>query len=161
MRSFTKSSQRYHISLFSLIREQLNDWSFHSQVIIAKCNTCNNPIIDLPVINCIMIYKYSHVVHENEKFRDMELPFCCVAYPLPSEDVSRLKLPRDIHEAKDLGRLLSKYKNTHYGTVLGAVVATYVLYPAAEGGGEEGREGGREGGMNREGMGKWEKEGGW
>lgn len=46
-----------------------------------------------------------------------------------SDDVSRLKLPRDIDDAKDLGRLLSKYKNTHYHTVLAAMFATYVLYP--------------------------------
>jgi len=50
----------------------------------------------------------------------------CVAY---SEDVSTLRLPRTINDAKELGRLLSKYKNTHYFTVLGTVFATYILYP--------------------------------
>ena len=47
------------------------------------------------------------------------------------EDFSRLKLPRTIEDAKDVGRLLSKYKDTHYFTVLAAVVSTYVLYPSS------------------------------
>lgn len=46
-----------------------------------------------------------------------------------SDDVSRLRFPRDIESAKDLGRLLSKYKDTHYYTVLTAVCFTYILYP--------------------------------
>ena len=44
--------------------------------------------------------------------------------------MSRLRLPRTIDDAKDLGRLFSKYKDTHYYTVLGAIVATYILYPS-------------------------------
>lgn len=46
---------------------------------------------------------------------------------LDEEDFSRLKLPRTIEDAKDVGRLLSKYKDTHYFTVLAAVVSTYVF----------------------------------
>lgn len=46
---------------------------------------------------------------------------------LSDEDASQLKLPRSLDDAKDLGRLLSKYKDTHYYTVLGAVVITYVF----------------------------------
>ena len=40
-----------------------------------------------------------------------------------------LYLPSNIEEAKQLGRVLSKYTNTHYYVVLGAVVVTYILYP--------------------------------
>ena len=43
--------------------------------------------------------------------------------------MSHLQFPRSIDSAKELGRLLSKYKDTHYFTVLGSVVTTYVLYP--------------------------------
>ena len=46
-----------------------------------------------------------------------------------SNDMSRLRFPRSLDAAKDLGRLLSKYKDTHYFTVLGGVTATYILYP--------------------------------
>ena len=45
------------------------------------------------------------------------------------EDLAKLRFPTDIEVAKDLGRVLSKYKNTHYMTVLVAIVVTYVLYP--------------------------------
>ena len=43
--------------------------------------------------------------------------------------MSHLRFPRSIDSAKELGRLLSKYKDTHYFTVLGSVITTYVLYP--------------------------------
>lgn len=43
--------------------------------------------------------------------------------------MSHLRFPRSIESAKELGRLLSKYKDTHYFTVLGSVVTTYILYP--------------------------------
>lgn len=46
---------------------------------------------------------------------------------LSEDDVSRLRFPRSLDAAKDLGRLLSKYKDTHYFTVLGAVTITYVF----------------------------------
>ena len=45
------------------------------------------------------------------------------------EDLARFRYPTDLDTAKDLGRVLSKYKDTHYNTVLIAVVVTYVLYP--------------------------------
>jgi hypothetical protein len=48
---------------------------------------------------------------------------------LDEEDSSRLKWPRDLDSVKDLARLLSKYKNTHYFTVLSAVFIIYILYP--------------------------------
>lgn len=44
-------------------------------------------------------------------------------------DAVHLYLPSNIEEAKQLGRVLSKYTNTHYYVVLGAVVVTYILYP--------------------------------
>lgn len=43
--------------------------------------------------------------------------------------MATFKLPRDIDDAKELGRVLSKYKDTHFFTVLGGVIVTYVLYP--------------------------------
>lgn len=45
------------------------------------------------------------------------------------DDAIKLKVPRNIEEAKDLGRVLSKYKDSHYYTVLGGVIVTYILYP--------------------------------
>ena len=43
--------------------------------------------------------------------------------------MARLRLPQSIDDAKDLGILLSKYKETNYFAVVGAVVVTYILYP--------------------------------
>ena len=43
--------------------------------------------------------------------------------------MARLRLPQSIEDAKDLGMVLSKYKETHYFAVVGAVVVTYILYP--------------------------------
>ena len=45
------------------------------------------------------------------------------------EDKERFHFPTDIEGAKDLGRVLSKYKNSHYYTVLGGIIVTYILYP--------------------------------
>ena len=52
-----------------------------------------------------------------------------VCPPSIRNDVGAFKLPRDIDDAKALGRVLSKYKDTHFFTVMGGVVVTYVLYP--------------------------------
>ncbi|CAI8056105.1 Transmembrane protein 41 homolog [Geodia barretti] len=46
---------------------------------------------------------------------------------LDEEDSLRLKWPRDLDSVKELARLLSKYKNTHYFTVLSAVFIIYIL----------------------------------
>lgn len=48
---------------------------------------------------------------------------------LDEEDSLRLRLPRTIDDAKDLGRLLSKYKDSYYFTVLSSFLLTYILYP--------------------------------
>jgi len=45
------------------------------------------------------------------------------------EDIEQLRFPNSLDAAKELGRLLSKYKDTHFGTVLTAFVTTYILYP--------------------------------
>lgn len=45
------------------------------------------------------------------------------------EDIQRLRFPNSLDAAKELGRLLSKYKDTHFGTVFIAVMTTYILYP--------------------------------
>lgn len=45
------------------------------------------------------------------------------------EDISHLYLPRDIEGAKDLGRVLSKYKESHYYSVMAGVLLMFILYP--------------------------------
>lgn len=45
------------------------------------------------------------------------------------EDKSRIKLPRDLEDAKDLGRVLSGYKDEYFTQVLLGFVVTYILYP--------------------------------
>lgn len=40
-----------------------------------------------------------------------------------------MKVPRDMDDAKALGKVLSKYKDTFYVEVLVAYFATYILYP--------------------------------
>ena len=42
---------------------------------------------------------------------------------------SRIKLPRDLEDAKDLGRVLSSYKDDYFTQVLLGFVVTYILYP--------------------------------
>ncbi len=41
-----------------------------------------------------------------------------------------MKLPRNINDAKLLGKVLSKYTDTYYVQVLGACIVTYILYPS-------------------------------
>lgn len=45
------------------------------------------------------------------------------------EERECIKVPRDMDDAKALGKVLSKYKDTFYVQVLVAYFATYVLYP--------------------------------
>jgi hypothetical protein len=40
-----------------------------------------------------------------------------------------IKLPRSLDDAKDLGRVLSHYRESHYFSVLLVLVCTYILYP--------------------------------
>ena len=40
-----------------------------------------------------------------------------------------MKLPKDIEDAKSIGRVLSKYKDKYYLEVLSGVFAIYILYP--------------------------------
>lgn len=46
-----------------------------------------------------------------------------------SDEMEKLKIPKDMDDAKALGTVLSKYKDTYYTQVLVAYFATYVLYP--------------------------------
>lgn len=46
------------------------------------------------------------------------------------EERECIKVPRDMDDAKALGKVLSKYKDTFYVQVLVAYFATYVLYPS-------------------------------
>ncbi len=43
--------------------------------------------------------------------------------------MEKIKIPKDMDDAKALGTVLSKYKDTYYTQVLVAYFATYVLYP--------------------------------
>lgn len=43
--------------------------------------------------------------------------------------MEKIKIPKDMDDAKALGTVLSKYKDTYYTEVLVAYFATYVLYP--------------------------------
>ena len=46
-----------------------------------------------------------------------------------SDVMEKIKIPKDMDDAKALGTVLSKYKETYYTQVLVAYFATYVLYP--------------------------------
>lgn len=51
--------------------------------------------------------------------------------------MEKIKIPKDMDDAKALGIVLSKYKDTYYTQVLVAYFATYVLYPWRKHFGEE------------------------
>lgn len=46
-----------------------------------------------------------------------------------SDEMEKIKIPKDMDDAKALGTVLYKYKDTYYTQVLVAYFATYVLYP--------------------------------
>lgn len=46
-----------------------------------------------------------------------------------SDEMEKIKIPKDMDDAKALGTVLYKYKDTYYSQVLVAYFATYVLYP--------------------------------
>lgn len=50
-------------------------------------------------------------------------------YDFFSDEMEKIKIPKDMDDAKALGTVLSKYKDTYYTQVLVAYFATYVLYP--------------------------------
>lgn len=50
-------------------------------------------------------------------------------FHFPSDEMEKIKIPKDMDDAKALGTVLSKYKDTYYTQVLVAYFATYVLYP--------------------------------
>jgi hypothetical protein len=43
--------------------------------------------------------------------------------------MEKIKIPKDMEDAKALGTVLSKYKDTYYTEVLMAYFTTYILYP--------------------------------
>ena len=45
------------------------------------------------------------------------------------DEYQYIKLPVDIDDAKNLGRVLSHYKDRYYLEVLAGVFVTYILYP--------------------------------
>lgn len=46
--------------------------------------------------------------------------------------MEKIMIPKDMDDAKALGTVLSKYKDTYYTQVLVAYFATYVLYPLSK-----------------------------
>lgn len=48
---------------------------------------------------------------------------------LESSEIKHMKLPKNMEEAKNLGKLLSRYKDKYYYVVLGGYFASYILYP--------------------------------
>ncbi|XP_061884669.1 transmembrane protein 41B-like isoform X1 [Entelurus aequoreus] len=46
---------------------------------------------------------------------------------LPDDEMEKIKIPKDMDDAKALGTVLSKYKDTYYSQVLLAYFATYVF----------------------------------
>lgn len=44
-------------------------------------------------------------------------------------EMQHIKIPWDIDDAKQLGRVLDRYKDRYFFEVLVAVVVTYILYP--------------------------------
>ena len=40
-----------------------------------------------------------------------------------------ITLPKNIEDAKNLGKVLSRYKDKYYSLVLGGYFITYILYP--------------------------------
>ncbi|CAG2067759.1 unnamed protein product, partial [Timema podura] len=51
---------------------------------------------------------------------------------LEEHEKQHIKLPWDIEDAKQLGRVLDKYKERYFFEVLTAIVVTYILYPFIE-----------------------------
>lgn len=50
-------------------------------------------------------------------------------YFLFREEKQHIKLPRNIEDAKSLGKVLSHYTDSYYNQVLGGYFITYILYP--------------------------------
>ena len=53
-------------------------------------------------------------------------------FTIHSEDKARIKLPRDMEDAKGLGRALSNYTDEYFTQVLLGFVVIYILYPSHE-----------------------------
>ena len=45
------------------------------------------------------------------------------------DEKQHIKLPRDIDDAKNLGKVLYRYKDKYYFEVLTGVFVSYILYP--------------------------------
>ena len=52
-----------------------------------------------------------------------------ISFVFFSDEMEKIKIPKDMDDAKALGTVLSKYKDTYYTQVLVAYFATYLLYP--------------------------------
>ena len=45
------------------------------------------------------------------------------------DEMVHVKLPSNIEDAKELGKVLNRYKDRYFTEVLGAVFIVYILYP--------------------------------
>lgn len=59
----------------------------------------------------------------------MKSHISCLEFFFFRDEREKIKIPKDMDDAKALGTVLSKYKDTYYTQVLLAYFATYVLYP--------------------------------
>jgi len=63
-------------------------------------------------------------------FSSSGLAMLAVYYTLPQmspEDASHFKFPRTLEDAKELGQVLSRYKEQYYAQVLGGFISTYIF----------------------------------
>ncbi|XP_077420664.1 transmembrane protein 41B isoform X1 [Vanacampus margaritifer] len=78
----------------------------------AKSSTRMSLFILLAIFTCSVSFMY--LVYRN--------------FPeLPDDEMEKIKIPKDMDDAKALGTVLSKYKDTYYSQVLVAYFATYVF----------------------------------
>lgn len=56
-----------------------------------------------------------------------DINFLCILFH--RDEKQYMKLPLDIEDAKNLGKLLERYKDLYYFQVLTGLLVTYILYP--------------------------------
>ena len=79
----------------------------------SKTGSTKNALLILVIIFLISILSLAYVY---SKFPEVE-----------EKEKAYLKLPRNMEDAKNLGVVLSRYKDKYYTEVLGGVFITYVL----------------------------------
>ena len=79
----------------------------------SKIGSTKNALLILVIIFLISILSLAYVY---SKFPEVE-----------EKEKAYLKLPRNMEDAKNLGVVLSRYKDKYYTEVLGGVFITYIL----------------------------------